>query len=298
MLPLAEPVRFAPRLPTPNQLAAFLAEAAPFSESVSLDRWLLALSEPVRFKPALGTASQPSLAFVKAASFAESVSLDRWLIALSEPVRFAPSLRTASQQAGAWGTFTPATVETITLDKWYPPLAEPVRFRIFPTTQQQAFALVKGAPFAETVYLDKWFEALSEPARVPLGQLRTTAEIASGAAFNPQSLPNPAPMSTWFLALGEPARFPKALGTSSQPAFALVEAAPFGEIVTLDKWFRPLSEPNALLIRRPFFDWNGFVSVVMQTTTTEIGKRWIAKEAARLFIATAPRWSRNPKVDS
>jgi hypothetical protein len=258
------------------------------AEVVTLDKWYRPFSDPVQYR-VLSTAQQIALALVKATPFSETVSLDRWLIALSEPVRFAPSLRTASQQAGWWNTFTPAAVENITVDKWYPPLAEPVRFRVFSTTQQQALALVNAAPFAEVVYPDKWFEALSEPTRVPLGQLRAIAEIASGIALNPLPPSNPALMSTWFLALGEPQRFPKALGTPSQPTFALVEASPFGEIITIDKWFRPLSEPNALLVRRPFFDWNSFVSVVLQVTTTEVGVRW---------IATYPRRSRNAKVDS
>lgn len=57
-----------------------IVQTAPFG-------WLAPFSEPVRQKRGLAAYEQQSLAFVKAAPFPESVSIDRWLLPLAEPTR-------------------------------------------------------------------------------------------------------------------------------------------------------------------------------------------------------------------
>jgi hypothetical protein len=325
--PLSEPVRTEPRLHPGAQQAAIFSYKPPSTEVVYAEKWFRELSIPVRYEPGLETAAQQAAAFSKAAPFAESVTLDRWRLPLAQP-RTRPSLGAALNPFHTWNPFAAETIppETISPDKWFAPLSEFVRLDRLLTAQQQALALVKGAPFPESVSLDrwmvplsgpvlfkpdlltgsnpfsawsayvqapveaifsdKWFKALSEPVRV---RSSATSKAVSGGSFNPASLPNVVIMAAWFASLSEPVRFKPGLEPASHPAFALAQAAPFGEEINLDKWFRSLSEPAAYLKRVPFFDWNVFLTVVRQQTITEIGNYYIATAPRRSFGVSSPR---------
>jgi hypothetical protein len=233
LAPFSEPVRWR-RLAPGSQPYLSFCEAAPFAESVSIDKWQQPFSEPKRFPKVLPTFEQPYAYFVKADPFPEAVSTDRWQQPLSEPMRrrgplphqhvrlafvgsdtatdarwfysFSEPVRRKqiSPDAQSWSYFAPATGETVTVDKYYNWLAEPVRVRSgLPVFDQQALVFVKADPFPEAVSIDRWLWPLSEPKR-----------------------------------------FPAALSRAAQPYMAYVEAAPFAEAVSIDKWQQPLSDPT------------------------------------------------------
>lgn len=267
-------------LPTHQQQATFFVKAAPFEESVSLDRWLRPLSEPVRVRPALLTGDQQAFAFVKAAPFPETTDPGKWYSPLSEPsVKARAGLRAGQQQSFI---FSPA--EEVTVAKWLQPFTEPVRFRQgLPTREQQTFAFVKAAPFAESVTVDRWLQPISEPRRFK--PALATGEQQAFAFVKSEPFPETTDPGKWYRPFAEPLRskrpvvfqqaftmwpepivnptapvgvyaiYPdRALGRKfpayEQQTFAFVKAAPFGESVTLDRWMQPIAVPVRTLRQR------------------------------------------------
>lgn len=196
---------------------------------------------------------------------AEIVTVDKWFAPLSSPVR-TRTLATAQQDALFWSGFTPSG-EVVTVDKWYAPLSGPVRTRILATAQHNAIA---GPLFVPLEDFD-WYRSLSEPPK-PKAQLATAAQPSYVApVFTPPSLDwhrplaeppraatlaralhpaiaapafTPAISTDWHLQQNEPPKPRLSLPVVQQDAFfwsGFTEAP--SEIVTVDKWLRPLSEP-------------------------------------------------------
>lgn len=128
------------------------------------------------------------------------------------------------------------TTETITVDKWFANFREPVREKPgIKAHNQQFLAFVKAGPFPETVSIDRWLQPLSGPVRV---KPRAT-EFAPASVLG--APPTVASVSGWWKDLSTP---PKAKARSAEyPAFFMGWlAVPSAEVVTVDKWYEPLSE--------------------------------------------------------
>jgi hypothetical protein len=68
--------------------------------------------------------------------------------------------------------------------------------------------------------------------------------IYQGIAEPPRVAPEVLTLDKWFRPFSEPVRIPARLGTGSQQFLVLVKAAPFGETNTEDRWHQPWSEPR------------------------------------------------------
>src|SRR5262245_2084437 len=153
--------------------------------------------------------------------------------------------------------------ETVTVDKWHQPLSRPQARQALP--QEQSVAFTGGAdPIAwnqplqqpqrrdyrnpasgtsfiavvttpEDVTLDKWYRPISGPVRQPL-------QAATGGQYLAFVPPQPTPGTGDVLFTASPIVVPWQGSFQYQSAVQPVQfAAP--ETVTLDKWYRPLSEP-------------------------------------------------------
>jgi hypothetical protein len=261
--PFSEPVRSRPALSVANQRAFALTSAAPFGETVSVDRWVQPYSEPIRLRRARG----PDVTHVPTLAVSgDGLGTIPWFMPYSEPVRprrgrgpdvvyvatvpvvsgsgvgavpstsFAtPRVQWFQYQISTAVLFTPPT-ETITTDKWFRSFAEPTRRNGLAVPQQQAAAFVKAAPFPESVSLDRWLASLSEPVRA-----RRT--IGIDAAFVPIVIAAASTDTRWLSPLAEPVRARLGLAAHAQLPLAFVQAAPFAETVSADRWFATLSEP-------------------------------------------------------
>lgn len=263
LAPLAEPVRVKPALLTGAQQSFAFVKADPFPETtdpgkwhrplgepsvkrraavaqqqsvifaqpedVTVGKWLTPFSEPQRSRPALRTASQQHVAFVQASPFAETVSADRWAQPLSQPTRSRPQTQPV---AVSYAQYVDAAVETVTLDKWHRSFSDPVRKLGLPTAEQQSFAFVKADPFAESVSVDRWLQPLDQPT---LAKRKTQPDAVSFVA--------PQVITGWQQPFDRPT-LRRGLPTAQQQTFAFVQAAPFAETVSVDRWLRALSEPR------------------------------------------------------
>jgi len=232
--PLSQP---AARLRTPAGQPFFYFVK---SEDVSADRWLQSLSVPTRARPI----NQPQTIIVKADPFAESVSIDKWGQPLSEPKRFAKNLN-AYQQPFAYFVKADPFQETVSADRWQQPLSEPMRRRGYPTQAQDELSFVGS----DTARDSRWFAPLSEPTRrKPIAEF----PASSWSEFTPASA-EVVTVDKYFAWLTEPRRFPRELAAHQQPYFAFVQAAPFAEAVSIDRWQQPLSAPTRRRFAPPEF---------------------------------------------
>jgi hypothetical protein len=267
---LAEPVRRRGLAPGSNPYLSFV-KAAPFAESVSIDKWQQPLSEPKRFPKVGTTFEQPYAYFVKAAPFPETVSADRWQQPLSEPVR----RRGYPTQAQDELSFVGSDVATDAARWFFYPLSEPSRRRGYSTSAQDELSFVGSdiatdtrwfAPLSEptrakkltdfpslswsyltptageTVTVDKYYNWLAEPVRARSGLPAYDQQVLAFVKADP--FPEAISIDRWLRPLSEPKRFPAALSGAAQPYLAFVEAAPFAEAVSIDKWLLPLGEPT------------------------------------------------------
>lgn len=265
------PDKYWQELSRPNRRAFLAAHQdphidLPFNEVTAMfPKWWNALSEPVRFRSQLKASQQAAvwLPFVETTN--DNVS--KWFEPLTDPVR----LKKLVPGQAWWSSHTPAPTEVVTLDKYWEQFTEPVRFRSqLRTAAQQFLALVKAAPFEETVYPDKYWTDLTRPARgrqLPISpypywfftQREDTKLIGTWwrplnepvRRFNPgiyrqdynfdvQRQPDVS-MGSWWVRTNEPVRFPRTPRIYLPYSFGQYFAEP--ELITLDKWFRPLSEP-------------------------------------------------------
>ena len=115
---------------------------------------------------------------------------------------------------------------------------------IYPSLQQP---ILTAAQTPETVTEDRWHQPWSDPsgrlnAKVAAGV--AVALIASGLSFAPQPIANTTQtIDQLGYAWSEPVRTAPQLATAGQAFHGFVEAAPFEEQSSPDKWFAPLSEP-------------------------------------------------------
>lgn len=214
--PLSEPVLAKPKTHTQPDWYP-----QPIAGDTTVDEWHRPLSEPVRRK--VSVANQPSLAWTPQ-PIADDTRLDEWYSPLSEPVRRAVRY----QSEVYYAPYVEVVVEEVTLDKWYAPLSEPVR----PKRKAEEGYAWAPQPIAGDVRLG--YEPLSEPVRPKPKQYEsffwsyTLVVVQSGnddvraAQFDSEILSR---RSVLYPTHFEPIRFVS------------------DEVVTVDKWFRPLSEP-------------------------------------------------------
>jgi hypothetical protein len=223
-VPLSQPIR--PRAQTGQPSFYFVK-----SEDVSADRWLQSLSLPTRSR--LFNHSQSII--VKADPFAESVSIDKWEQPLSEPKRFAKNLN-AHQQPYAYFVKVDPFPETVSADRWQQPLSEPTRRRGYPIQAQDELSFVGS----DTATDARWFTPLSDPTRrKPIAEF----PVLSWSEFTPAAT-EVVTLDKYFSWLTEPRRFPRELASHQQPYASFVQASPFAEAVSIDRWLRPLSDPT------------------------------------------------------
>lgn len=97
----------------------------------------------------------------------------------------------------------------------------------------------------ETVSEDRWHEPWSEPVRFKIVPALAIALIAaSGNSFNPLPIPNTSPSADkYWDRFEEPVRTKPGLAAAEHQFLALVEASPFAETTTEDRYHQPWSEP-------------------------------------------------------
>src|SRR5579871_842899 len=134
--------------------------------------------------------------------------------------------------------------EPVTESRWHRPFAEPARTRVAALSIaliSTSFASIGpvGNTQPEQVTESRWHQGWSEPVRVRAG---LPAHLQAAAVL-PVFTGAPAPPPTyvaWLVPFAEPVRTRPGLAAAFQPGpAALVEAAPFGETVTEDRWHQP-----------------------------------------------------------
>lgn len=197
-------------------------------EVVTVDKWFQPLQVPVRARPPLVNTQFAFVALQPAAPAAPSFD---WYQALREPVRPVPGLSRAAVGTGEAFVALPA-VPSI---GWLNPLSEPPHRPSLITALQLGSARDLLFPSQEVITLDKWFQGLAEPRRA--GPALSRAHVQAGV-IEPTL---PFDIRGWFQPLAEPTRrpwlqAPYHLVTATSLTFATPE------VVTLDKWFEPLSQ--------------------------------------------------------
>lgn len=181
---------------------------------------------PIKVEPVVTTATP------------EPVTESRWHQPLTEPTR-RRALPVAVVVAGL--TWCPQPVPTVTPDQFQRPFSEPVRERTgLHARQQQATAFTPAAPFAESVTVDRWLYPLAEPRR---------SRPALDAAQQQALVRSPYLVPVVDAAVGFYGAFPdrapgRTLATAQHQATAFVQASPFTETVTADRWAQPPSQPT------------------------------------------------------
>jgi hypothetical protein len=189
------------------------------AEVVTLDKWHQPLSQPLRKASA---APQGGLVFVGSDTARDT----NWRQALSEPVR--SRVRQVGQSTFLVGSQVPSSTN------WQQPLSEPVRQRAVPSSQ--VYGPVYVEVVGETVTLDKWHQPLSIPVRQ---KERTQPDSVTYVYPVPVSGTDDVRFS------GFETSVPYERTLLYQSLFQPVDfggAAP--EVVTVDKWLNPLSEPT------------------------------------------------------
>lgn len=194
-------------------------------ETVTVDKWFRSLTEPTR-RGGFPAYEQQALAFVKAAPFPESVSIDRWGQPLSEPIRRKikpPEAASAfvsvvsAPSPGSGDVLFSQINQSVIVSKslLYQSVFEPVRFTATPPV---------------VVSVDSWYRPLSTPPDAGFGSIDLSVTFAAVE-----------PSFAWYQPLNEPPRRKVSVTPHPTTAFVPVVAAP--EVITVDKWFRPLVEP-------------------------------------------------------
>lgn len=231
-VPLSEPQRTRPRLGTPSQQSVAYIGASPFAETVTADRWAQPLSTPTLAKRKVQPDSVSYAYFV--APSTETVTVDKWYVELSSPVRQRIGLAAFQQQAVAYIGAAPFN-ESVTADRWAQPLSEPQRARIgLPVREQQSTAYIGAAPFPETVSADRFVQPLSQPTYA----IRKTQPDAAVFTFA-----EAVTADRWAQPLSVP-YFGKRLLTAEQQSVAYVGFSPFTEAVSADRWAYQTSQPT------------------------------------------------------
>lgn len=216
-------------LPAQQQFLA-LAEAAPFPETVSEDRFHQAWAEPVRTKPGLLVGQQQALAFVTVVTTTPSV--DGWATAFADVPKPKLGLPAGEQQTIAYTEAAPFP-ESISEDRFHQPWSEPVRVKpALPGGEQQAAAFVS---VVTTPSVDGWGSAFAE---VPKAKPGLPASQQQTTAFDPAVFV--ASIDGWGSPFAEVPK-PKAGTTAACQQFFAFDPAVF--VAAPDAWAPPWSEP-------------------------------------------------------
>lgn len=190
------------------------------------------------------------------------VTADSWFSPLSQP-QTARKLPASEQQFVAYvksdeskySWFTPFSVPTSRvrptprheaslvvkqpepLTPWLQPLASPLNIKKYRQDTNTGFIY---APATEIITTDKWFEPLSEPIRRKAKPPDSASDLISVAAATPGDDDVQFVQYNWTQLFKKTTLYQ----SITDPTYTIS-----GEVITVDKWFRPLSEPNRL---KPF----------------------------------------------
>jgi hypothetical protein len=200
-----------------SQFEPVTFDQAPAPETITTDKWHQPLSQPVRKATA---APQGGIVFV-----GSDVARDtNWRQALSEPVR--SKVRQVGPSTFLVGSEAPVS-------RWQQPLSEPVRQRAVPSSQ--VYGPVYVEVVGETVTLDKWHQPLSTPVRQ---KERTQPDSVTYVYPVPVSGTDDVRFSGFTISV------PYERTLLYQSLFEPVDSGAAPEVVTVDKWLKPLSEPT------------------------------------------------------
>jgi hypothetical protein len=187
------------------------------AEVVTLDKWHQPLSQPVR---KVSTAPQSGLVFVGSDTARDT----NWRRPISEPVR--SNVRQVGPSTFLVGSEAPVS-------RWHQPLSEPVRQKAVPSSQ--VYGPVYVEVVGETVTLDKWHQPLSTPVRQ---KERTQPDSVTYVYPVPVSGADDVRFSGFTISV------PYERTLLYQSLFEPVDSGAAPEVVTVDKWLKPLSEPT------------------------------------------------------
>jgi hypothetical protein len=209
----------------------------------------IALAEPVLRKPAVKVHLFPA-----DTAGLENILLSKWFNPLSEPVRIKPALGAHLQQFQPYNE-TQQFPETVTESRWHQPWSEPVRRVGIPTGEQQAIAFVP-LPIVPVGFYQPW----SEPVWQKPAVLAANQQVLAFA-------PNPIVSFGWFNSLSDPAKPKSAVATASQQS-AIISSQP----VVSFGWFEALVDPPR--IKRPPVSDSFFAAPVFTTTEIITVDKW------------------------
>lgn len=281
---------------------------AGIGEATTADRWFVPLSEPVRVRPPLPTAAQ-QFSVIDAAFTppAETIEADKWFVPWTDPPAYLVKLglSAAAQQYAVVDSESLTQPETVTVDRWLLPLSEPSAFLqprgLGVESQPSATIDTEILTQPETVFVDKWFAYLSEPPP-PKPGLAAEQQIAwAGPSVVPVETIVPA---DWFVPLSEPTLPKASLGAESQQAFTIdPDGLTQPEAVTVDRWLISLSEPAAYLklrgleaaLQRPFT----IDPVILTQREAVTVDRWLVplSEPVRVAVPLVPEGFFTPEFD-
>jgi hypothetical protein len=193
----------------------------------------------------------------------EVTTPDKWWRPFSEPVlRHAGKIAFAALLVSGVAPIDSDALtrpEVTSLDKWHQPLSEPVRVEkplsvaAYPSNWDDSDLLTQP----EATSLDKWFSPLSEPTP-PVPGIEQ-ALISSGNIFftDEKDLDLSAEELAWYRNLGG-IGVEKGLRLSGPTSFPVPEVVEEAEVITLDKWYSPLTEP--VLVKPRASEFPSFVT--------------------------------------
>lgn len=215
----------------------------PDQDPPQLDKWFQPFSEPMQHRAR--PYSFAALIIASGAIFTgEPITLDKWLALW--PNRIGPALEGPAAQPYFALDPTPVTPSEEIAIEWTQPWPEPRAAPRLGADLQQSFAIDPVAlSIPEDIQTDRWLFAWSEPVREPLRLpvAMQTAFTVDDPAPPPEPPPPPpvvdAPTATMaFLFDGGHWQYPSFAALVIEPT-----DLPIPETITVDKWWRPASEP-------------------------------------------------------
>lgn len=242
--PLSERLRVLPPLPvgaTPSWWMDYDLLTRP--EQSQVDKWFRPLSEPLFVMAPLPMGARPFHwldPFPRPFVPSEIITMDKWYRSLSEPLFDKAPLPV---EVPYWSMDADALTraETTLLSKWYRPLSEPL-FAVppLPSATKPFFWYDPVSRLEEDII--RWYWPLSEPP-AHLIPARTEAALVPHFWMD-QEAKLEVDRMRWWPPFSEPVREVPVNPAALMPVWVI---DPFQltlpEVTTLDKWYRPFSEP-------------------------------------------------------
>lgn len=276
---LSEPYNSAkPRVPEFPQ-PVIDVEQLTLPEETLVVKWHQPLSEPVRVKKPLPVAAYQHFTIdAEQLTQPETSLVSKWWQPLTEPVRTQKPLPVAAYQHFTIDADQLTQPEVTLIAKWWQPLSEPVRVKKPLSTAAKPSFWIDADQLLqpEAITLDKWFTQLNEPVRV---KSRIDAAHDRSVWYDHEEAPVGGPIfpDSWYVQFTQP--YPAVRWAVEFPYVEFVWPAPAtgGDVVTLDKWYSPLTEPvrvkpriDASHDRSDWFDY--FVSAIDIPETITLDK--------------------------